>query len=227
MPRIRTGFVQEKVKKDKNGKIIKKYLVARFQFTDATGKRRERNKIVVTKTDGKNWLKQQDTKFEHEAKSYGDKGKTFLAFTKDIEPDLRNRRSVETMLFQLKPLREYLGKMKLPDINYQTLEGYREWRRGTPIQFKNSSRKRSDATIAKEFGLLSKIFTKAKEKKLLTVSPFAMGGMLVSGKSKERDAKLTLGEEKRLLEACKTTDKYGHNRRFQKILQKSSENGGF
>lgn len=212
MPKLNTGTIQEISRKLTSGKI-KTVLQARYQFTDDTGKRREKLKDVTTRTDGKKWLKDIAREHENKKSDFGKKEIRFLEFTNEIEPTLRKRKSVETMLIQLNFLRRYFGKMKLTDISYQSLEGYREWRKANPIEFKfKESRIVSDATIAKEFGLLSKIFTIAKEKKYLTVSPFALGGMLVSPKSEERDATMTHAEEKRLLEACRATDKYGYDR---------------
>lgn len=213
MSKTNEGSVKPRKRKLANGKIIT-VLQARYQYHDDTGKRKSKIKDVANKTEGKNWLKQIAREHENKKSDFGKKAICFLEFTNEIEPTLRKRKSVATMLIQLDFLRRHFGKMKLTDISYQSLEDYREWRRKNQIEFKyTEARTVKDATISKEFGLLSKIFTIAKEKKYLTVSPFALGGVLVSGKSKERVATLTHAEEKRLLDACLTTDKYGYCRK--------------
>lgn len=214
MPKINEGYIREKIKKLANGKS-KIILQARYQYIDATGKRRDKTKFVSDKTEGKRWLKEQAREHETKKSNFGNQAIRFLEFTEEIEDILRNRRSVETMLIQLNFLREYFGKIKLTDITYQHLEGYRDWRRKNKIEFKyKEARTVKDATIAKEFGLLSKIFTIAKERKYLSVSPFAFGGTLVSGKSETHEALMTAEQEKRLLDACLTKDKYGHTREY-------------
>lgn len=212
MPKINEGYIRERIEKSAKGKE-KIIYTARYQYIDDAGRRRDKTKIVANKTEGNNWLKQQAREHETKNSNFGKKEIRFLEFTEEIEDILRNRRSVATMLIQLNFLREYFGKIKLTDITFQHLEGYRDWRRKNKIQFKyKEARTVKDATIAKEFGLLSKIFTIAKERKYLSVSPFAFGGTLVSGKSETHEALMTAEQEKRLLEACLTKDKYGHTR---------------
>ena len=212
MPKTNDGTIQEITRKDATGKP-KKILQARYQYFDGSGKRKSKTKDVTTRTEGKNWLKQIAR--EHEAKKdrFGQKSVDFLAFTIEIEPELKKRKSVTPVLTQLKHLRDHFGAMKLSEIELEHLQGYAEERRDEPIQFKHSTRTRSDATIAKELSLMQRIVKIAIERKQLTASPFdSKSKPLANAKSEERIAELSEEQEKKMLDACLIKDKFGISR---------------
>ncbi|HEX8568203.1 MAG TPA: site-specific integrase [Pyrinomonadaceae bacterium] len=211
MPKTNEGTIQEITRKTADGKT-KKVMQARYQFFDATGKRKSKTKDVANRTEGKQWLKQMAREHEAKKSDFGKKEIRFLEFTEEIEPILKDRKSVDPMLSQLKVLREFFGRMKLSDIKYEQLEAYRDKRRKEPIQFKNSTRQRSDTTIAKEFSLLSRILKIAKDKGRITEQPFYGASPLVSGESVEREAFLSEEEEAKMLESCILPDRSGFKR---------------
>lgn len=202
MPRLNKGITKQIDKKLPSGKT-KKIWQARYRYTDANGKRRERLKEVLNKTDGDIWLKQIAKEHEAKKQSFGNKEIRFLDFTNTIEAVLFNRKSVKPVQSQLKFLREFFGHCKLSEIGIEDLQAYRDKRRAEPIQFKNSERQRSDATIAKELSLMQKICRIAIERRLLTLSPFALKSEpLAKAKSVERIAMLSDEQETRILDAC-------------------------
>jgi integrase len=113
---------------------------------------------------------------------------------------IKNQRFYQNYLQYLVPvLREYLGKILLSEINYKTLENFRDQRKKTPTQHGGE---RSNRTVNIEMEFLRRIFNKAVKWEMLERNPFDVGEDLFYKDTIKRERALTEDEVKRLIDAC-------------------------
>lgn len=240
MPRKNNGAVERKTRK--NGT---KVWVARFRYTDETGKQREKNHVVENKTDGYEWIDEQKGELKTTGKKAFSSKKTFQEFADWFDENhlveavrekngaiIGGRKSIVPAKSQLKALREFFDDFMLKDIQYADLETYRAKRLKEPI--KNTAgnvmmtldkktgdkipRKRTASTVKKEFTLLQTILKKAMQQKLIAHNPFADGEpMFKKNVETERTRVLTRNEQDRLLAACDVV-RGGRDRKHLKPL---------
>jgi len=89
--------------------------------------------------------------------------------------------------------------MLLSEINYKTLENFRDQRKKTPTQHDGE---RSNRTVNIEMEFLRRIFNKAVKWEMLERNPFDVGEDLFYKDTIKRERALTEDEVKRLIDAC-------------------------
>ena len=95
--------------------------------------------------------------------------------------------------------REYFGNKLLSEIDYKTLEDFRDTRKKTPTQH---GTERSNRTVNIEMAFLRRILNKAVKWEMLERSPFDRGEDLFFKNTVQRERALTEDEVKRLIDAC-------------------------
>lgn len=202
MGRPRTGSIAQK-----DGKLI-----ARVSYTDATNKRRWKKRVVESRTEGNQWIRQALSDLDES--SYRSDGTiatlTELALwyerTQAIEPiysdghkiaGLRDRR---TTLYRLRLLKEYFGARRLHSITYGQIEAYKLQRLGQKSPHGNSIKL---STIHRELSLLRNMLNLAVREGWLRHNPFNDGKpLIIKAHEPGRERVLTLDEENRLLAVC-------------------------
>lgn len=202
----RTGYLYQR--KDS------KRWIARISWTDLTGKRRQRERYVGNKTEGKklleNWAREL-------GKPTGDRtiegGRLSFRKLAELYSDhklkppvmkgavrIAGMRSFEQQKQFLKPLTEHFGSKAIARITHADLEHYREKRIETPTKH---GKPRSLAQAHRELQLLRAILNFAKRQGWLERSPFEMGSPVIRhGDEPKRDRILSRDEETKLLAAC-------------------------
>jgi integrase len=206
MPRHRTGAIFE----DKDGRWW-----ARVRYVDELGRRREKRRLGINKTDAK---EKRDNLLEEIKKqgplAFGNDRLTFedlsVYFEKVylIPAEYRDGRKItgsrdhNKFKSALKPLKTHFGRKRLRSITYTDLRNYR-------LARLRSKSKRDDktplsiATVNRELSLLRRMFSIARQQRWLVENPFAFGEALITpADERHRDRVLSRDEETRLLAEC-------------------------
>lgn len=187
--------------------------VARTQVTDESGKRRNVKRRAKTKTEAEQKLKSLLRQIDDEGSKVVDYNlltfndladhyeKHYLKPAEYVDGQkISGLRAVERPKRVLLNFRDFFGKMKLREITYGHLLGYRDSRFKAHTQYK---RQRTFATWNREAAVLQRIFNIACQQGWLLKNPFKSGDPLINVSAERRREKiLTIAEEARLLEAC-------------------------
>jgi integrase len=204
MPRERTGWIGQ----DADGRWF-----YRFQYTDASGKRRNVRRLTVSQSKAESELRKKLNK--HDATGgYAIEGER-LKFAKLAEifaersifearykgqKKIAGRRSVAPVEISLRVLKEHFQSRRVQDIKHHDIEQFKLERLDTP---KSNGEDRAVATVNRELELMRAILRFGVRQGWLLRSPFEMGAPLISKADEERRERvLTRDEERRLLEAC-------------------------
>jgi integrase len=203
MAKERQGYIGQE-----NGKWF-----ARITFTDLSGKRQNKKRILKTETEAKSTLKkllkQIETEgekgFEAEKMSFNDLADYYEKhFCQSAQYDngrkISGLRDVGRAKGVLKHFRESFGLKKIRLITYGDLLTYKRARMSSNTHLKKS---RSQSTMNRELGILRRIFNIALTQGWLIRNPFSCGEALIQPSADGiREKILTLEEEQRLLDAC-------------------------
>lgn len=184
-------------RKNKNGVESEKWYV---DFRDPNGKRII--KAVGPKKEAEAYLGKVKASIR-EGRFFDVKKETKVIFDELLDnyvEKIKNQRFYQNYLRYLIPaLREYFGKMLLPEINYKTLENFRDQRKKIPTQHKTE---RSNRTVNIEMEFLRRMFNKAVKWEMLERNPFDIGEDLFYKNTIRRERALTEDEVRRLIDAC-------------------------
>lgn len=204
MARQKTGWV---------GQDEKERWFYRFQYTDATGRRRNVRRLATSESNAKTALRKALNKHEQtgERSIEGDR----LRFAKLVEifkekrvfeakyhgerkvAGLRSYKSVELLL---ETLGGHFANKLVKTITHSDVEQFKLERLRT---LKKNKKERTIASVNRELECLRSVMNFAKREGYIHITPFERGQALIS-KSDEtrRDRVLSREEEKRLLVAC-------------------------
>jgi integrase len=214
MPRERTGWTGQ----DEQGRWF-----YRYQYTDASGVRRnirsifkgesKAKRLLKSEAEAKNELRKALNKFdtggerviEGERLKFNKLASIYSA--RSIikaryvgERKVAGRRSIAPVEVALRALEEHFGNRRIKDIKHHDIEQYKLERLDTP---KSNGKERSIASVNRELELMRAMMRFAVRQGWLMRSPFEMGAPLISKSDEERRERvLTRDEERRLLEAC-------------------------
>ena len=194
---------------------------ARVQWTDETGKRRQKekkaNNITQAKRHIKAMLRELDdygpNSLEAESITFGQLADFYqehhIQPAKYVEGrKVSGLRSLHTHKYTIEVLREHFGKQRLRSITYGELTRFRLKRINTPTVH---NRPRSVTTVNRELEVLRSMFNVACREGWLLKNPFTSGPPLIQkSHEKKRERILTVEEEERLLATC--TDRKAHLR---------------
>ena len=204
MARARTGWITQLG----DGRWL-----ARYQYTDKSGKRRNVKRIAESEDKAKGVLRKllndhdQTGGFavEGDRLTFG-KLASIYAERKIIkaryqgDKKIAGRRSVKPVEVALTALKEHFSSKRLKSITHSDVEQYKLDRLDTPTRHGTP---RSIATVNRELELLRAIFRFAIRQGWLVRSPFEMGDPLISKADEtRRERTLTYEEEIKLLNAC-------------------------
>lgn len=213
MARERTGFVVKR-RNERTGKIE---LFARVQYTDGTGKRREKMRRAENQTDanriikrlleelgntGEHGLDGERMLFRELAAHY--QKRYLIPAQYHGEGDGRRKvaglRSYKSSQRFLDTLIEHFGGKRIRSITHDDLERFKMQRLTTPTQ---RGSERAIASVNREFELMRAVLRFAQRQGWITRNPFEMGSPLISKADEARRERiLTFDEERRLLDAC-------------------------
>jgi integrase len=205
MPRTRTGAIYE----DDWGRWW-----ARVRYTDDLGRRREKRKLGLNKTDAKEKRDELLSEIkQHGVAVVGNDRMTFedLAgyFEKHylIPAEYRDGRKIagvrETRNFKsmLKTLRAHFGKKRLRSLTYGDLRAYKLARLRSKSQRGGEMLK--VGTVNRELSVLRRMLSIARQQRWLLRDVFKEGDPLIAAADeKSRERVLTPAEEVRLLAQC-------------------------
>jgi integrase len=206
MPRHRTGALLQ----DADGNWW-----ARVRYTDEIGRRREKRRRALNKTDAKE--KRDDLLAE--IKQHG-----VLAFASDritfeelatyyektylIPAEYTDGRKIvgvrepQKRKATLKHLKAYFGRKRLRSVVYADLRNYKLARLRSK-SLRDGKSPLTIATVNRELSLLRRILHVAKQQRWITESPFQFGEALITpADEKQRERVLSREEETRLLAEC-------------------------
>ena len=204
MARARTGWITQLG----DGRWL-----ARYQYTDKSGKRRNVKRIAESEDKAKGVLRKllndhdQTGGFavEGDRLTFG-KLASIYAERKIIkaryqgDKKIAGRRSVKPVEVALTALKEHFSSKRLKSITHSDVEQYKLDRLDTPTKY---GTQRSIATVNRELELLRAMFRFAIRQGWLVRSPFEMGDPLISKADEtRRERTLTHEEEIKLLDAC-------------------------
>ncbi|HEU0179423.1 MAG TPA: site-specific integrase [Blastocatellia bacterium] len=195
----------------------RKTYIAQLDWTDDTGKRRQRKRQVENISAGNNlvkkWIREID---EHDVAYIDAERMTFKHLaekyeaTRLIEPQYRDGvkvaglRSWEMQRWRLKHLIKIFGKRRIRSITYADIERYRNERLATPAKI--TKKQRGIADVQRGLSLLGAIFTFAVENEWLTGHPFKKGKPLISmAMEPPRERVFSTDEQRAILQNCQTT----------------------
>lgn len=204
MPRERTGWIGQ----DKEGRWF-----YRFQYTDASGKRRNVRRLVASRSKAEGELRKKLNKHDATGGHAIEGERLKFAKLADIfaqrsifkarykgDKKIAGRRSIAPVEISLRVLKEHFGSRRVQDIKHHDIEQFKLERLDTP---KSNGEERAIATVNRELELMRAILRFAVRQGWLIRSPFEMGAPLISKADEERRERvLTRDEERRLLEAC-------------------------
>lgn len=187
--------------------------IARFTFTDETGKRRNIKRICENKTEAKEELRRLLNKIEDQGEQALDGDKITFRELANIykernlvpaeyhgERKIRGLRSVRTPRGHLKVLTERFGSRRIKNITHSDIEEFKQIRLKTPT---HQDKQRTIASVNRELEILRAVLRFAVRQGWLTRSPFEMGMPLISKADEiRRERVLTYEEENRLLSVC-------------------------
>ena len=194
---------------------------ARVQWTDETGKRRQKEKKADNKTHAKRLIKGMlrelddygPRSLDGDNINFGELADFYqehhMQSAKYVEGrKVSGLRSLHTHKYAIEILREHFGKQRLRSITYGDLTRFRLRRINTPTVH---NKPRSVTTVNRELEVLRNMFNIACREGWLLKNPFTLGPPLIQkSHEKKRERILTLEEEERLLAAC--TGKRAHLR---------------
>lgn len=204
MARARTGWITQLG----DGRWL-----ARYQYTDKSGKRRNVKRIAESEDKAKGVLRKllndhdQTGGFavEGDRLTFG-KLSSIYAERKIIkaryqgDKKIAGRRSVKPVEVALTALKEHFSSKRLKSITHSDVEQYKLDRLDTPTKY---GTQRSIATVNRELELLRAMLRFAIRQGWLVRSPFEMGDPLISKADEtRRERTLTHEEEIKLLNAC-------------------------
>lgn len=204
MARARTGWITQL----EDGRWL-----ARYQYTDKSGKRRNVKRIAESEDKAKGVLRKllndhdQTGGFavEGDRLTFG-KLASIYAERKIIkaryqgDKKIAGRRSVKPVEVALTALKEHFSSKRLKSITHSDVEQYKLDRLDTPTKY---GTQRSIATVNRELELLRAMLRFAIRQGWLVRSPFEMGDPLISKADEtRRERTLTHEEEIKLLDAC-------------------------
>ncbi len=141
MPKKNEGKARQVTRKDGS-----KVWVARFRYTDETGKQRERCHVSENKTAADQWTDEQRDEFKKVGKKAFSSKQTFQEFsdwysdeyfTEAVRADngaiVSGRKSLQPVKSQLKALQSFFGEMRIKEIDYHSLERYKARRLKDPM----------------------------------------------------------------------------------------------
>lgn len=186
---------------------------ARLTYTDATGQRRNVKRRADSSSEARARLRELRSEIEnHGTKSLQSSRMTFNDLSNHYEENylreaeyidgrkVAGLRSVETPIYHLKVLRQYLGRRGLREITYGDIRTLRAERLRTPTK---GNKQRSITSVNRELALLRRMLNVAQREGWLIRNPFNFGDPLISvADERKRERILTLEEEARLLAAC-------------------------
>ena len=124
---------------------------------------------------------------------------TFEELLDAYEEKVKDQKYYDTSIQYFTPIvKERFGKKLLSEIDYKTLEDFRDERKGTPTQH---GKPRSKRTVDLEMGILRHIFNKGLGWKMLNRSPFENAEDLFYKTRNKRERALTEDEIKKLIDA--------------------------
>jgi integrase len=125
---------------------------------------------------------------------------TFKELLDEYLPTIEGQRFYQNSLRHFVPiLKEQFGGKLLSEIDYKTIEEFRNLRKKTPTQHGGE---RSKRTVDIELSFLRRILNKAVKWEMLEKNPLDKGEDLFYGTMNKRERALTEDEVKRLVEAC-------------------------
>ena len=125
---------------------------------------------------------------------------TFKELLDAYEEKVRGQKYYDTSIRYFTPIvKERFGEKLLSEIDYKTLEDFRDERKGTPTQH---GKPRSERTVDLEMAILRHIFGKGLKWKMLDRSPFENAEDLFYRTRNKRERALTEDEVRRLIDAC-------------------------
>ncbi len=241
MPKKNEGKARQVTRKDGS-----KVWVARFRYTDETGKQRERCHVSENKTAADEWTDEQRDEFKKVGKKAFSSKQTFQEFsdwysaeyfTEAVRADngaiVSGRKSIQPVKSQLKALQSFFGEMPIKEIDYHSLERYKARRLKEPVKNTKGDvvmltdektgeqypKRRKPPTIRRELSLLSTILKKALQQKLIVRSPFADGEQLFnSNVETQRTRVLSRIEQDALLAACDTVKNGRHRQHLKPVI---------
>lgn len=204
MPNYRRGYV---------GQYTDGRWFARVTVTDEDGRRRNVVRRAQDKSEAREILKSLLRQLDDE----GTKAVDFNRLTFNDLADFYEQRYLHEAVYVngqkvsglrdvarpkelLKHFRAYFGKVKLREITYGHLLGYRDKRFKVPTQYKQP---RTVASWNREAAVLRRILNIACQQGWILKNPFHCGDPLIIVSAERRREKiLTVSEETRLLAAC-------------------------
>ncbi|HEU0178687.1 MAG TPA: tyrosine-type recombinase/integrase [Blastocatellia bacterium] len=219
MPRPREGSVIWNKKR--------KAWVARLDWTDDDGREKCRKRQVENKSAGNILVKKWIRDLEEQGAAYLDAEAITFEQLADkykevrlVAPEYRDGRKVKGLRdwkgqrFRLGRLVERFGRRRIRSITFADIEKYRNdlismpvihWKKdGTAAK----TRERSIGDVHRMLALLRAVFTYAVQSEWLIRNPFTKGqGLISMAQEVARERVLSTDEQRKLLEACKNTDR--------------------
>lgn len=216
--------------------------VVRFEaskrYTDASGRRKEKTKRCLTRSEAKVALINFNTELENIRSGKAEPGgrqHTFFEltdyFTKEHvkEAVFLNgrqiggyRQNLANLLTPIEAYKDFFGDTELTSITYEHLRRFREHL----AKPKPGKRKPpSTATVNRKLAYLRRLLNVAVQLRWLDKNPFKDGKpLIVASAEASRERVLTFEEEERLLAACDKGDSYQYVRRGKVIKVSLSSN---
>lgn len=206
MPRTRTGWIAQ----DEDGRWF-----YRYQYTDASGKRRNVRRLAKTEakaetalrkaldkhdTIGENAVEGERVRFSKLADIYKDHSIKGAIYNKKEDRKIAGRKSLAPVKTVLGTLKAHFANKLIKNITHADVEEFKVIRQETP---KANGEERAIASINRELELLRSMMRFAVRQGWLAYSPFERGAALISKADEtRRERVLSYDEERRLLEAC-------------------------
>ena len=192
---------------------VKGHLYARLQYTDESGKWREKLKPIQDKriarsvveelraelrAHGEETLISDKISFYELAEKYESVKLVPATFQKGVK--ISGKRSIAPVKSALNALIEFFGKKIIRAIKASDIENYKQHRLLTPTRHGNP---RKIASVNRELALLRVMLNFAVQNEWLIKNPFVLAKGIISTSAEiERERVLSFAEEARLLAAC-------------------------
>ena len=193
--------------------VKNKNLYARFQYTDGSGKTKDKYRPISDKrlargaveemrreleVHGTDILDSEKLKFEELAEKYKETKLVEAQYVDGVK--VSGRRSLKPLQPVLKALIDHFGQRLVRSIKASDLEAYKQKRLKTPTQ---QGTQRKIATVNRDLELLRAMLNFAVQNEWLIRSPFVLTkGLISKAAEAERDRILSLDEEQKLLDVC-------------------------
>lgn len=188
-------------------------LYARFQYTDAAGKTKEKYRPISDKrlaraaveemrreleVHGTEILDSEKLKFDELAARFKEARLVEAQYVDGVK--VSGRRSIQPLQAVIKALVDHFGHRTIRSINASDLEAYKQKRLKTPTQH---GTQRKIATVNRDLEILRGMLNFAVQNEWLIRNPFLLTkGLISKAAEAERNRVLSLDEEQRLLAAC-------------------------